>query len=424
VIKTIHGHPQRHKVCRPGKPSSDLSIELTPSVDHITAGNAIAYRIKVQNQGKYFVPGVVVSIDIPAQGSAFVSEGSGFCLPEPGEGPRTITCRLGTLPPPETSDWPPPTVIIARRWAGRAGSFAVKARVQSASARDPRPANNRAEAQTAVRSGPASADLSVSVDTNPNPAPFADDFTDTVTITNEGPSEVTPAYVTLLLPQGTEFVGLAGLPQNDSPACFPFPGGSPGTMTLCIGVLESGQTVTARLSLITLPHTPPVLETNAFVTSGTPDPDLANNRATSTAALAPFHPTVGVDLVLSLSPPGKATAGHDFELTFEVVNQGAETAQDVHVVIQAPREFEFNHGALRVISEQADRRDIRCSGASALDCKFPSLSSGGRIRGSVVGKLPAAGAFSATSAVSSSETDSDPADNTATVDFSIGSGAG
>ncbi len=144
VIKTIHGHPQRHKVCRPGKPSSDLSIELTPSVDHITAGNAIAYRIKVQNQGKYFVPGVVVSIDIPAQGSAFVSEGSGFCPPEPGDGPRTITCRLGTLPPPETADWPPPTVIIARGWADRAGSFAVKARVQSASARDPRPANNRA----------------------------------------------------------------------------------------------------------------------------------------------------------------------------------------------------------------------------------------------------------------------------------------
>lgn len=300
----------------------------------------------------------------------------------------------------------------------RQGARAIRVRPRSASRKQP------SEAQTAVRSGPASADLSVSVDTNPNPAPFADDFTDTVTITNEGPSEVTPAYVTLLLPQGTEFVGLAGLPQNDSPACFPFPGGSPGTMTLCIGVLESGQTVTARLSLITLPHTPPVLETNAFVTSGTPDPDLANNRATSTAALAPFHPTVGVDLVLSLSPPGKATAGHDFELTFEVVNQGAETAQDVHVVIQAPREFEFNHGALRVISEQADRRDIRCSGASALDCKFPSLSSGGRIRGSVVGKLPAAGAFSATSAVSSSETDSDPADNTATVDFSIGSGAG
>ncbi len=434
VIKVVHGYRHRVRICHRDKPVADLSVSVTSTLERVTAGNQVAYTVQVKNHGPKAADNVVISIDVPADEVylyGYGGAGSIQCNTASSDTGKTIECSILTLEPEETGDTgsveiePPFAIITILAEPDEAGSFATVAGATS-DARDPHPEDNRVSSQLTVLPGPASADLSVTMRGAPNPASVPDGFTETISVTNRGPSETTTAYVTMLLPQGTTVMDVTGLPaRTDIPIftglCPPFyVYGQPSTITLCWDVIESGQTRTATVELAPSAHAPPTLETNAVVSAYAQDPDLGNNRTSDVIALAPFHPPPGVDLIASLKAPEGPVVGRNFAVGFRVANLGLDTAHDVHFKIAVTPEFQGGIADLRISGRDLTPADISCvSGELPIDCTISSLGSGERIVGSIGGSVTTAGSYSATFTTSSTSTDSNPGDDTARVTFDV-----
>lgn len=425
-LKNVQGHTTRGKVCRrvSRKPAADLSVGIEPSVERSTAGNIVTYTVLVENRGPRSASEIVLSLSFPSGTEyAYTLTPSLNCQgsSEGERAPLELKCRIKKLAPSSAggAEAPPPLFLVFEAEPALAGSFPVAAGVHSLLSRDPHPANNHAQTVTQVAPGPPLADLSVSVHSAPDPASVGEDFTETVTVTNKGPTEAIAAKVNLLLPQGTSFADFSGIAEP-APVCAPLQFGGPWSLTLCWGVVESGQTVTATLTLEPSADTPASLETNALVSSSTPDPDLRNNRATAVADLAPFHPSPGVDLVVSLHPPTSASAGKEFALRFGVANVGAETAQDVRITLASTPPLENSYLSIYLTGEQSSPVEIECSpDGSSVDCTIPALASGTGLIGIIEGSLSKSGPLSATLTANSASADSNPSNNTTSATFQV-----
>jgi hypothetical protein len=412
------------------KPKADLSISVVPLLESVTVGNLAVYKVKVVNRGPRAASYVEVyfNIDSSADPVALVSEGGGYCVNRrtAPTGVQTLMCLLGKIAPEKQAVGS--TVIMLQAQPQQPGPFHVVATVESPTP-DQHPKDNRAEAETLARAGPASADLAVSIRSDTSQATLLQDFTETISVTNNGPTEASRVFVTVLYPLGAQFRLVDATPPivNEVKACTSFQNSGPGHLDFCWDVIPSGQTVTMTLNLRPSSKAPSPLETNVVVTSVTPDPNLQNNRATYLEPLAPYHPNPGVDLVASLTPPAQATAGQEFTLGFQIVNRGADTAQGVLLSITSSAPLTRSNGgiyvAIDVFTDPEDQDEAHCSfGKYELDCSIPPLSSAGRVVGSVIGNVPLASSeVSATLVGGSSSADFNPSDNTATVDFGVGS---
>ena len=430
VVKVVRGHRKRVKVCKPKprpKPKADLSIKIAPSPAHVTAGNLIVYRIDVSNLGAVPAAQAELSVRFP-EGSEYafplVSPFRGFPQCEgrgnAEDGPFTWTCKLGTvrLTTEEGPDGPgnPPTRMLFTAGPSAAGPFSVTAEVTSSTA-DARTGNNRATAVTDVSPGPASADLEVTLSVAPDPVSVADDFVETLTVTNHGPTEASFVTVPVLFPVGADLVDLEGLTFSD--AC-PILSGSATSITLCWESLAAGETAVVKITLTPTMLAPPVLPASAVVSSGlTRDPNLANNRADASAARAPFNPVPGVDLVASFGTPEVVSSfgGPEADVSFRIVNLGAETARNVHFVIRVAPPLTTGSSGFALQGAE----EVRCSGGGdnslLADCLVGELESGGRMSGEISLAPEPPAAESLTMSVDSSVQDANPSDNTAEVNL-------
>lgn len=116
-------------------------------------------------------------------------------------------------------------------------------------------------------------------------------------------------------------------------------------------------------------------------------------------------PTTGPDLRIAVSSPSHTAVGNSYPYTVTVTNAGAATAAGVTLTDVVPHQ-------LRVMSV-VPGAGITCSGASTVTCSVGSLAAGGRASVTIGTAAVAPGAIVNEVSVSSSTTDTNPADNTA-----------
>jgi uncharacterized repeat protein (TIGR01451 family) len=435
VTKMVKGHRKRVRVCKPKpkakpkpKPPADLLVRMSSSLDHVTAGNQVGYSVQVANRGPEAATDVSVTVDVPAEEVSFYGYGGSAdvqCNSERIESRTQLRCSVGRLEAqagaPEPGDAGPSSAFLFLVAEPEdAGSFVTESRVQS-SLRDPQPEDNVARRELRVLPGPASADLHASISATPDPASVREGLTETVSVTNTGPSEATSVYATVLLPPGTRLVDA---PQVDGQSefvglCPPYVISIAQTAAVCFDAVEAGQTRTTSLHLELDIRAPPALETDVSVSAYTKDPNLADNHASLTIAVAPFTPPAGVDLVATLTPPTSAVSGQPLALGIRVVNLGLADAHDVHVRFTTPSVPNFG-SLFALVSGDLDNADVACSLAEgAFECNIPDFESGAGLTGVLVADAPAAGTLSVTATVTSSTDDATPADNTSTASFEV-----
>ena len=262
----------------------------------------------------------------------------------------------------------------------------------------------------------------MAVQAAPNPATVPDDFAETISVANSGPTEATSVRVAILLPLGAELVDVEG--EGFSEQC---PGSGPGsfTVTLCWDLVQAGASVAATVVLAPLAGAPPTLETNLVVSAHTPDPDATNNRTTTVAPLAPFHPGPGVDLIAFVSSPRLvsprliADTDRYIVVPFAIGNRGRDEALGAHLVLTVTGPvtngaigFGGPGGLTIGPCEPTDQ--------GTLDCSVRSVKSGGRASGYFYAQLTGAGEVRVTMRAVSATTDANTGDNTATATFQAG----
>lgn len=445
VIKRVHGHRKRVKVCKrkpkptpkpAPKPKADLVLSATSSVKQITAGNQFVYEVGFANIGPASVTGAELSITVPAGTEieptiSVYSVGSGDTLEPECEGssegedaPFVWRCRLsGELPPadPEVEN---PEAFRARLTIEpeHGGPFVIEAKAEGPDTVDPHPENNDVTTTIDVADGPASADLSVSVEAAPDPALVLDDFVETIKVTNHGPTEATSVRVPILLPLGVQIVDV----QSPSLGGDCYYGTGPLTATVCWDVIQSGETAEAKVVLAPIGTAPPTLETNLLVTAYTPDPDLSNNRASAMTAVAPFTPVPGVDLGVRLYPPRIFRGGGEYVVVpVALLNRGTQEVTGGHVVVIASGPV--GESGFALFDESSGELTIgpcETTPSGTKDCVIRSLSGASRLNGYFFAELSGTGELKVTLTAIADTQDANPADNTASVSLQVGPSPG
>ncbi|MGA1213767.1 MAG: DUF11 domain-containing protein, partial [Solirubrobacterales bacterium] len=199
---------------------------------------------------------------------------------------------------------------------------------------DTRPNNN-----DSVASFDAAATADLSIQKTPGPEPIAgDEFTYTVTVTNDGPSAAGDLVVNDQIP------ALFTPTSIDAPDfdCGSLPPAGGTLECLFSGTLSSGNTATVEITGDLAPASAgvPVINT-ATASSSTDDPDPADNSASVTITPLPF-----ADISVSkVAGEPEVRVGKEVSYLIGVQNLGPTDAESVTVVDQLPL-------AARVVSLQ------------------------------------------------------------------------
>jgi len=195
---------------------------------------------------------------------------------------------------------------------------------------DPNTTNNTASANP---NATTSADLGVTSSLAPNPRVVAGQtLTDTVTVTNGGPSAAAAPVVTMTIPASTTFQGLTA--PGDWTCTKPNVGGT-GTV-LCTpnsGRLAAGASAQFVLTLGVTASVPNNSSIGVTTTtdSQTNDPNQINNASTATVTVA-----ISADLAVSDAASSPVVAGQDVTYTTTLVNNGPSDAPNVVVTATVP----------------------------------------------------------------------------------------
>jgi uncharacterized repeat protein (TIGR01451 family) len=426
VVKIVHGKRKRVKVCKPkpkAKPQADLELTITtPAQGQVTVGNLVAYTLVVENKGPAAAQGVTVTLDLPAGEPEIYSsgdgEGEGCEFTGPVGGPVHVTCTFGELVTESEADatgGSPYLFVHVVVEPSSAGDTVVHGHA-AASTVDPHPENNDVSAPLRVVPGPASADLSLAL-TGSTGGTVPDGYDETMSVTNHGPTEATEVYVTTLLPQGSTlavlppFFDIVLAPFVPSGLCsigiYPFLNSS----VACFDSIAPGETQSKTVRILPSIRTPTTLQTDAVVSAYTRDPDLSNNRASSTTTVAPFTPAAGPDIRVSLEPPAHAKAG-PIAVPFRLENLGLGDLEGVEVT--ATLSPNLGDPTLLLVSNDSALQCSSTDGTS--ECLLESIESDSRQLGAVIGTA-AAGSYSVTVTVTASNLPT-PVSDTAT--FQVG----
>jgi uncharacterized repeat protein (TIGR01451 family) len=256
----------------------------------------------------------------------------------------------------------------------------------------------------------ASADLAVTNAGTPNVVVPGNAITYTQTVTNNGPlaavnavfSEAVPAnttFASLVIPTGwactTPAVGAAGNITCTDPNIA-----NAGTGTFTLKVTVSGATTSGTQIVDT-----------ANITSGTPDPSLANNTATVLTVVG-LASTANI-VVRKTASPNPVLAGNTITYTIVVTNNGPAAAANVKFSDPIPA------GTTFLSLAQSGTAWTCPAPTTAVQCTLNPFPSGGTTTFTLIVTVPAATVsgtkITNTASTSSTTTDSNPGTNSSTV---------
>ena len=254
--------------------SADISVVKT-AVAGAVAGSNLTYNITVTNNGPSDAAAVTMNDTLPPN-TTFVSEsqtsGPAFICTNPSVGGTgTVSCSIAALNCTASATF---AIVVQVALAAPVGPSSNTATVTSTA--DPNAGNNSSTAVTQI--GAALADLSITKTPAAGPYGTGLPLTYTLVVTNSGPNAGSGVVVTDILPGGATL-------QSSTPS-----GACSGTTTITCnaGTLASGATTTFTLT-VTLPTTPGAITNTATVSASVvnPDPNPANNTASSTITVIP-----------------------------------------------------------------------------------------------------------------------------------------
>jgi uncharacterized repeat protein (TIGR01451 family) len=266
--------------------SADLSIVKTGAASAV-AGEPYSYSLTVHNAGPSTAVGVEVTDTLPAD---FLLSGASPSVGSCGAGP-VVTCNLGNMTPGATET----ITINGDVDPGATNPLANTASVASQTF-DQDNTNNVDSTVTPVTT---EADLAV-VKTGPTTVLAGMSFTDTVLVTNEGPSVARNVVLTDTMPPGTSLV--SAVDANGVGVCAEL---VPGVLTCDLGDLDPSESTSVFVTLAVPPSTADgtVLTNDASAVSDTPDPDPGDNSDNVST-------TVHTSAELWIEKSGTASAGN------------------------------------------------------------------------------------------------------------------
>ena len=350
---------------------ADLAVVKTVSNPAPNVGSTITFTLTASNNGPSAATGVTVSDPLPA-GYTYVSDTSGGAY-NAGTGAWTI----GNLANGAT------TAIDITVTVNASGSY-VNTATASGNETDPTPGNN---SSTITPAPVAQADLAVTkVASNATPN-VGSTVTFTLTVTNNGPSAATNVSVTDVLPTGYTYVSdTSGGTYNIA-----------GTGLWSIGNLASGATATMDITVTV--NASGIYLNSASVTGTEPDPNLANNTATSTPA-----PVAQADLAMVKSVNiANPNVGTNVIFTLTVTNNGPSDATAVVVSDPLPTGYTY-------VSDSSGG----AYNAGTGDWTIGAMANGASSSITVTATVNPVGVYANTATATATETDPNPGNNAST----------
>lgn len=387
---------------RTGPPLStdaDVKVTMSHSPEPATFGSDqfIQYNINVSNGGPATATGVSLTDTLPA-GVTFVSATvspvpQGSCSQSAG----TVTCALGTLTPFQGVSV---TIYVTPNAAGNVTNTATATATQD----DPNPGNNTAvDTLSILASG---ADMRATISHSPDPFTIGQDtFVQyTVSVFNNGPSGATGVTLTDTLPSGVTFGGAAVSPATQGTCTFD------SISTVTCNLNNMNRFTSATVSIFVTPSAPGNVTNTVNVSSATPDPNPANNSATDIALVN----DVSADLRLTAShSPESLTlgTGQFLQMFLTVFNNGPSPASNVTLTDVLPMTATFAGISLSPPTQGNCTQDAT---TNTVTCNLNSMRSSNSTNVTIFTNPTVTGNLTHTPNVTATETDPNPANNSAT----------
>ena len=385
-------------------PQVDLVITKTDSADPVTRGNQLTYTLNVTNNGPSGATNVEVVDTLPA-GVTFSSATGGTVTP-PSGGSTDVTVAIGSLAS-GASQAVTITVDVEDTAAASITNTAIVRSTESTAGFDTDTTNNTASEPTAVESN---IDLSVTKTDSVDPANAGESLTYTITVANAGPSLATGVNWSDNIPDGlqiTSATSSTGATVTVPASAQDTTSANPDDLTLAIGDLASGGSVTITVVATVLPDFRGSLSNVTSVSTsdaGMNEADTTNNTATETTAV-----NASVDLAITKTDSvDPVIAGNALTYTLTVTNNGPSTATGVTVSDVLPTGVTFTSA----VASQGSA----ANNSGTVTATLGTIAPGANATVTIVVNVDEATrtALSNTATVTSTETDSNTANNSVT----------
>ena len=260
----------------------------------------------------------------------------------------------------------------------------------------------------------AGADLAVTNAGSPNPVVPGNNITYTQTVTNGGPFDAVNAVLTEAIPVNTTFqsIAISGAGAAGWSCSTPAVNGT-GVITCTDADVPTGASGTATFTVVVQVNggtaTGTQIADTVSVTSGTNDPNLANNSATVLTIVGALNTA---NLVITNSgSPNPVLAGANITYTVVVTNNGPGTASTLAFTEAVPANTTFVSAAVA-----SGTGGWTCAPAS-ISCTNPTFAVGASTTFTVVvtvnGGTASGTVITSTANISSATTDPNPSNNVA-----------
>ena len=297
------------------KTSADLSVSKSTDTDPVSAGESMAYTIRVQNNGPSDARSVQVT-DILPEG-VDVTEITGCQSNRAGE---AVPCSLGDIAASGFSEF----TIAVDVGPSSSGVLANQVEVSSQTP-DPDSTNN----SVILNSGTQSvADLSLTKTSDADEVVAGESLTYTIRVNNSGPSDAMSVQVTDALPEEATVTDISGCQNNPA-----------ATSTPCsLGDIPAGQSRQYTIAVNVASSASGTITNTAKVATASEDPNPANNTDSADTTV-----TTAADLTLTvkgqtvqktsadLEADIHASPGDEIQYTVTLRNNGPSDASNVVV---------------------------------------------------------------------------------------------
>ncbi len=367
---------------------TNLALVLSSSPNPVKVGDQLTYTVQLTNTGSTTATGLSLVDPLP-QGVTFVSASDNQGGTSTYSG-GVLTDSLASLAPGAVLIW---TIIVTPTAA------APPSLVNTVTATETAPAGPSLSASTTT-DVTAVADLSLAITQDRDSILAGQTVTYVLTVKNQGPSTATNVTLTDPIPANVTL-------QSATPSQGQSVVG-PGGVLVNLGDMAAGASATVTLVFLTSAAAPGVTNT-ASVSSDAFDPNLTNNAANITTAVAQAS-----HLTLSMQPPsGPVYVGETFQYMMTLANQGPYAATNVVLSDVLPAGVTF----ISAVDSLGNHPTLAPSGA--LSDPIASLANGASVTLTVTLSSTSAKSVTNSASVSSDLPDPDPTANKASASMSV-----